>query len=180
MILIVDESESFRQEIADILSVSNPGFKEFMGTDGSAPYEGLDRQDMQMCIIAQPQSSIIDDDVSLPTDHATEWIETIRWGNIWNMPGGKQIVRKQTTKKQLPIIYIHKYNPMDEAGYPRTFPDTYRQTHTLSQVKQFAEKWYKSVGATVMLWYPWKAQDLAVAFNQAISFNYNHVAGHHG
>ena len=178
MILIVDESESFRQEIADILAVSNPGFKDFMGTDGSAPFECLGRQDMQMCIISQPVSSIVDSDY--PTDHAIEWIETLRLGNTWNLKSGKQIVRKATTKEQLPILYIHKYNPMDEHGYPRSFPETYRQTHTASQVKTFAEKWYTSVGASAMIWYPWKAQDLADAFNYAIGFKYRHLEGNHG
>lgn len=178
MILVIDE-DGFGQKVIDTLRVTNPGFNDWVLDKGSAPFDVLRRDDIELVIVCQPHCHdhvINSSNPKTHPDHAIGWIEMIRHGGIWNKGNdstGKKLVRSATTKAQLPIMYIHKYSATNRSYYPDTFPDIMWVNYGPLECQQFAKKWFKSCGANEMVYYPWVAQDLSDAFNRCISWVQN-------
>tara|TARA_B100000900_G_C20518858_1_gene691290 strand:- start:112 stop:681 length:570 start_codon:yes stop_codon:yes gene_type:complete len=174
MILVVDDSP-FAQKIVDTIQVTNPASKskDFVITDGNFPFDDVRREDIEMLIVAQPRSCVSKDTIHqwAPREHAAEWIESFRFGARWHREGvGKFINIKAKTKAQLPIIYIHKHSHMDLRTYPSTFPEVYIMNNKESITKKFVAKWFKTLGANEVIFYPWLAEELSDAYTNALNF----------
>jgi len=165
MILIVDRTPKKQNLIKETIQEHFPGYKTFHLDTGAYPFEILKQlATIQLVIICEPITSYSEKNQHRlkQSEHAVEWIESLRHGSLWdstdsNLPGDRKIVIQPKTKDQLPILYIHPYNNLtEEQHYPQSFPSHFLiQKSTLLKAKKFTKKWYKSIGANEIVFYPW-------------------------
>jgi hypothetical protein len=178
MILIVDKTSKKQKVIQESLQKVFPEYKNFVVDNGAHPFEVLKhQQNIEMVIICEPTTAYYNEDNSFGAnefDHAVVWIEVLRNGGVWNDSDVQfeRLIIKPKTKDQLPILYIHPSYP-NSNHYPNSYPrhfliDDSGET-TLPKAMKFTKKWYKSIGANEVVFYPWEPEELKQAFLNCIN-----------
>jgi len=193
MILIVERTSKKQKLIQESLQKIFPGYKNFVVDKGEEPFEVLKhQQNVEMVIICEPTTAYynktnpLNAGGAIQADHAVEWIEALRHGCLWNTHASKKLIIKPKTKEQLPILYIHPYNKKpihawqngtNANYYPSSFPEQKLvDMSTLPKAMKFTKKWYKSVGANELVFYPWETEELKQAFLNCINKRFWHRA----
>ena len=176
MILIVEKTSKKQKLIQESLQKLFPGYQNFVGDNGKNPFEILKHQqnlNLEMVIICEPTTAHYRDqsNTGQQADHAVEWIEALRHGGEWDDRAVqlKKLIIKPKTKEQLPILYIHPGFDVDD-HYPSSFPAHFLiEKSTLPKAMKFTKKWYKSIGANEVVFYPWDPEELKQAFLNCIN-----------
>jgi len=177
MILIVDKTKEKQDLIQESLQKLLPGYQNFVGDNGKNPFEVLKQQQwLEMVIICEPAtayySSYRDQGMSgHQADHAVEWIDALRHGvhRDDRAVQYQKLIINPKTKEQLPILYIHPGFDVDK-HYPSSFPAHFLiEKSTLPKAMKFTKKWYKSIGANEVVFYPWEPEQFKQAFLNCIN-----------
>jgi hypothetical protein len=202
MILIVDRTSKKQKLIQESLQKLFPGYKNIVVDNGANPFEVLKyQQNLEMIIICEPTTAHYGKGHGWggkQADHAVEWIEALRHGAVWydRAVQLRKLIIKPKTKEQIPILYIHPHRMLPDVSdgqysesdsrrdpwsryrgnnYPSSFPAHFLiDASTLPKAMKFTKKWYKSIGANDVVFYPWEPEELKKAFLHCINERFWH------